>query len=367
MKNKIIFFLPSLNGGGAERVTLNIIKQLSMQDYEIHLVLVKKVGEYLKLIPKYVKIYDLQSSKTLYSIYKFRKLIQIIQPHIIYSTLYRTHIVLYLGLFNIQNKPSTILRIPNSPKLIFEKNEISQGMRFFLKLAFKNATTIIAQTPQMKDEIIKYYPILTQKVKVIINPLDTKHIDISTQSNQNPFNPKYINIVASGRILPQKGFDILIKSFQKVYLENSNYRLHIIGRNYSNYQEKYQLLIDKLNLNNVINFLGFQHNPYIYYKNSDLFVLSSRWEGLPNTILENLYLNKPIVATKCIPFMTTLIKEGRNGFLVDIDNPEMLSKAILNYNALTQLGVLDTVNTIDFNTTLKNEILLHKKAQLNYI
>ena len=93
-------------------------------------------------------------------------------------------------------------------------------------------------------------------------------------------------------------------------------------------------LVKNLNLDRSIFFEGFVENPYSYYKYSDLFVLSSRWEGLPNVVIENLYLEKPIVVTDCIKFLSDLIVDGENGFIVPVNDHLILSEKILNYNNL---------------------------------
>jgi len=328
-KKKILFFLQTLNGGGAERVTVNIIKGLDRDKFEVILLLVNREGVYLDLIPKDVSIYSLDSSKTLFSILKLRKKIKEIKPDIIYSTLYRTHIALYLALIGISHKPKSIMRMPNSPKLVLENRQISSINRFLLEIALKNSDLVLAQTPEMKEEIAHFHKIDKDKIEVLLNPLDKELIDKSIENVSNPFNRDYINIVASGRITHQKGFDILIKAFAKLYDYNSKYRLHIIGADREGKLKEYKKLSLDLGVGEYISFLGFQKNPYRYYYYADIFVLSSRWEGLPNTVLENLYLNKIVVATKCIPYMSELIKEGENGFLAEVEDPKSLYNAIL--------------------------------------
>ena len=350
MKKRIIFFLPTLNGGGAERVSVNIMKQLDREMYDIHLVLVKKVGEYLDLIPEDIKIHTLASSKTMYSIIKLRKLIQKLEADIVYSTLYRSHIALFFSLLGIRNRPSTILRMPNSPKLVIENREISKATIFLLNLALKKATCVIAQTPQMKEEISLYHNINLDRIDVIINPLDTKLIKTSIQNSVSPFDTQYINVVASGRLMHQKGYDILIKAFKEVYDTNLKFRLFIIGGDYSDKKKEYEALVDNLNLESVVNFLGFQKNPYVYYHYCDLFVMASRWEGLPNTILENLYLKKRIVATNCIPFMTKLIDDGVNVFLVEVEKPIGLAKAIISFKSIPERGYINSFKEENIST-----------------
>jgi len=89
----------------------------------------------------------------------------------------------------------------------------------------------------------------------------------------------------------------------------------------------------------------------------DLFVLSSLWEGLPNAVLENIYLKKPIVATKCIPYMNKLIQNGENGFLVDLNSYKQFAEAILNYKKLSmKFQKSETLNDL-------NKIFLNKNHQ----
>jgi glycosyltransferase involved in cell wall biosynthesis len=347
--------MPNLDGGGAERVIVNIIKQLDKDFYEIYLVLVKARGDYIDLIPKHVKIIDLKSKRILYSIFKLRKVIKEINPKILFSSLFDTNILLFLASLGVSKNKNLIMRSPNSPKLVIENNSLSRFKRILLKLAYKKANLIIAQTPEMKEEINKYHNINNDNIEVFLNPLDLEEIDSKIKNITNPFNPNFINIVAVGRLHKQKGFDILIKSFKIVVDINPNFILHIIGKDKGE-EKNLRNLVEKLNLKNNVIFLGFQNNPYKYYFFSDLYVLSSRWEGLPNTVLENLYLGKPIVATRCIPFMDKLIEDKKNGFLVDVEDIDSLSNAILDYKKIEsrrfckQDNINDLLKNIDKDT-----------------
>jgi glycosyltransferase involved in cell wall biosynthesis len=337
-RKKILFFLPLMSGGGAERVTINIIKGLDNRYYETHLVLgTKKFGNSIHLIPKDIYQHDLNSDKSIYSIFKLRKIVKKLNPDFIYSSLNRSHIAINLALTFLKNRPKTIMRIPSSPKLVDKYVKHSRLFSLFLNYALKKSDIIIVQTPEMRDETNIYHHIQRSKIKVLINPLDIDLIENSLEG-ENPFNSLYINVVASGRLSREKGFDILIKAFRGVYLKNNQFRLHIIGPDYNNQKREYEKLIEDLELVDVVHLLGFKKNPYIYYKHSDLFVLSSRWEGLPNAVLENIYLKKPIVATRCIPFMSQLIKDKRSGFLVDVESITQLTDAILRYRVLDSVG-----------------------------
>jgi len=223
-KTKLLFFLPHLSGGGAERVTINILKQINKVEYDIVLIVLSKNGPAYKLLPKNLEVIELNINKTLFSILKLRKVIKEIKPDIIFSSIFRGHIALYFSQLWISNKPKVILRSPNSPKLLLERNELSFLMKILLDLVYKNADKIIAQTPEMKKEIIYYHKINKDKVDVFLNPIDKELINLKITNIDNPFNVEYINVVAAGRLIEQKAFDILITSFKNVIEININFK-----------------------------------------------------------------------------------------------------------------------------------------------
>ena len=326
--------MPTLNGGGAEKVTLTLMKLLDTKRFDIYLVMVEKKGEFLELVPSYVTIIELKRKKTLFSILGLRSVIQTLSPDILYSTLFRTHIASELSLLGLKQKPKRVYRSPTSPKTLMQRKEISSLMKYGIGVAYRHADAILAQTPEMKKEIASYHKVTAEKIIHLLNPLDTQFIDQSIANKENPFNPDDINVVAAGRLCEVKGFDVLLKAFKEVYKKNQHFYLHIIGRD-GGEQRELERISKELSIAHRVKFWGFQPNPYLFFYFSNLYVLSSRREGLPNTVLENRYLQKPIIATACIPFMDRLISDGENGFIVEVDNPKAMGDAILNYKRLT--------------------------------
>lgn len=333
--------MANLMSSGAERVTVNIMKQLDKEKFEIFLVMVSKEGTLLKEIPTYITIMDLNAKKTLFSILKFRKVVKEIQPDVIYSTMTHTTIAQYLALVGMRRKPLRVLRNDTSPKLLKQERSLNLLWEIFLKKAYQSADKILAQTPEMKEEVFKYYGTPNNKIDVFINPIEENEIQEKISNVTNPFDTNHINVVAAGRLTHAKAFDVLLEAFKTVVEKESRFKLYIIGRD-DGEEEKLKTLQKKLKLEKHLFFLGFQSNPYQYYHFSDLFVLSSRREGLPNAVLENLYLKKPIVATKCVPFLSALINDGENGFLTEVENSQALASKILEFNSLTKLGFGET-------------------------
>lgn len=354
-KQKVLFFLPQMTGGGAEKVTINIMRLLDKTLFDVHLVTLSSEGPSMSKIPNDVQVHILHVTKTLFSFFKLRKKIIELNPDIVFSSLLRGHIPIVFISLSLTHKPYIILRSPNSPKLLIENNELSRIMKYLTEFAYTKADKIIAQTPEMRNEIIHYHHINPSKIEVLLNPLDTKDIEIKVADSLNPYESEYINVIAAGRLLRQKGFDILIESFAKVVNRNSLFKLFIIGEDVSGERASFEQQVKDLHMENHIIFLGYQSNPYPYFQHADIYVLSSRWEGLPNTVLECLYLKTPVISTKCIPFLSELIYEGENGYLVDVEDIEGLAEAILKTKEIKGIFTAS-----EKNSNLLNDIFIQK-------
>jgi glycosyltransferase involved in cell wall biosynthesis len=359
IKKKILIFVQNLNGGGAERVLINYLNLFDLKKFEICIAFAYMEGELLKNIPNGVSIVDFRIKKSLKCIFKLRKLIKSYNPDILYSTLARTHVVAYLSNLGLKNRVSLVFRSPNSPKQYMIDDPINYIFRYLLTKAYNKSDLIISQTEEMKTELVKYHFVREDNIKVVTNPIDKSKIISLSINSQNPFDSNNINVVAAGRLIRQKGFDTLITSFVEVVKINPLFHLHIIGKDVDNQLCNLSEMVVHLRLSSFVTFHGFQDNPYKFFKHSDLYVLSSRWEGLPNTVLENLFLNKPIVATRCISFMDELIQNGVNGWLTDVDNIKQLTEAILNYKELNPQ--LTNNSTSDFNINTLFEQVKHNE------
>lgn len=324
---KIIFILPNLNSGGAERVTINYLRQLHFNRYNVALVVFKKTADLLELIPDQVKVVDIGTNSASKSFWPLLRLLRKIKPDIVYTTHSRVATLLMVI------KPFTptfrhIARMQSSPSLEKKYGEYGTFKRWLYATGFKSANVVIAQTKEMADDGSKNFGINPEKINVLPNPLDKVYIDACVQGGASPFPNGEISAVAAGRIRKERGFDILLSSLPKVIEKYSNFRLYILGDDRGALSE-IKVLITKFKLQNHVKFMGFQKNPYVYYANCDLFILSSIWEGFPNAMIENYYLNTPIVATRCVPVVEQLIKEDRNGYLCDVESVECLTEKIL--------------------------------------
>lgn len=323
---KVLFILPLLNSGGAERVAINYIRQINDNEYNIKLVVFKKTDDLLPLMPNNVALIDLKTNSTKFSFMPLMKVIKDFKPNIVFTTHSRiSTLLMFVKLFVPKFKH--IARMQSMPSLEKKNNEYGFLKRTLYSFGFKSADLVIAQTKAMKDDAVDTFNINEKKIEVLPNPLDKFYINQMIKDELSIFSNKDINAVASGRIRFERGFDILLKSVFKIVQEFPNFKLYILGDDRGDLG-KLKKQRDELNLNDHVIFEGFQRNPYKYYKNCDLFVLSSRWEGFPNAMIENYYLNTPIVATKCVPVISELVVDGVNGYKCEIEDSNELYIAI---------------------------------------
>jgi len=318
VKTKVLFVAPSMRGGGTERVILNILKGIDYGKFEIILALVNKEGPYLSEIPKEVNVIDLNAKKTRYAIFKIVYLSYSLKPKIIFSFL--SHLNILVGLFSFCINPMVQLiareSIMLTSSLAFSKNK--SILKQLFSFAYKKFDTIVCQSEEMKLDLADNFNVCSNTV-VIPNPVDIKNIrDKLSENNSIDLFQDKINLISVGRLEHQKGYDFLLQALSKL---DDKYCLTILGK--GSEEDKLKSLANELKIAHKVSFKGYQKNPYHWISKSDIFVMSSRYEGFPNVILEALVCNKPVVSFDCPGIGKTLINDGKNGYLAkcgDLDN-----------------------------------------------
>lgn len=327
MKKKVAIVIPSLRGGGAERVMVNILRNLDQNKFDLRLIVIKKEGPNIDLLPKNLNVVDLNSTRVRYSLIKLIKALNEFKPDIIVSTLGHLNLALIIIKTFLIGSPKIFVREASTPSMSLLN--MNKGRRYIFSFLYKKlypkADLIIAQCEEMKKDLVNTFELNTANIKYIYNPLDLEKIKLDREKG-NPYNNKKINIVAVGRLTYVKGFDILINAFNIVNDKISNTHLTILGD--GELKEELENQVKLLNNKN-ISFVGFTSNPYPYFFYSDTYVLSSRWEGFPNTLLEALACDAKVVAADCKSGPMEILKNGKYGTLVPPGDHVMLAEGIL--------------------------------------
>ena len=327
MKKKVLFFIQE-SIGGAERITILIAKMLDLAKFDVVFAIVpySEVSNSVRdFIPDSYKCVYIDRVSPIKKMWQMFRVIRQQKPDIVFSSVFHlSNKILPFRLFFLRTK--FILRCENY-LFTFKKHQLLQ-----MFVLYRLASSIIAQTKEMGDELVRNLKICQKKIVVLENPIDSETILSKIKDGSNPFpNNGRKHIVASGRFCFQKGFDLLIKAFAELKKKNENVDLYVIGANDGEYVGDFNNvmgLAKKLGIEQDFHCVGYQSNPYVYVKNADCFALSSRWEGLPNVLIESLYLGTPVAAFKCIPIIERIVTDGKNGFLAPKEDWKALAEAM---------------------------------------
>lgn len=329
---KIMFFIPSLEGGGAERVALNLAREAVSNNVEIFVVVSKAGGKLLQDMNKIATIIDLKKSRVNQCVRPLAKAIDFVKPDAVISFMDHCNIVLLLcKIFANYKNFKTIISVHNNLEVNLTKTSRWKGglIKFLVSKLYSRADSIVCVSNGVKFSLSKFLKERTlNKTYVIYNPsLDESIMSKAREGIDLPFVLEDHKLVcAVGRLTKQKGFDLLISAYAALKDHSLSSRLIILGEG----EERENLinLIDKLNLKNEVFLLGFQDNPYKYISKSDLFVFSSRWEGFGVALVEALYLKTNVVSFDCDYGPREILDNGFYGELVPNEDVHSLSIAM---------------------------------------
>lgn len=330
MKIKIMFLIPTLNGGGAERVVCNLISRLNKEIFDISLFLFKKEGVYWDLLPKDINIIYVTSKnkniskikilKFLYSAAKDKDII------ISAMELFPTYCVSLISML-LKKKCIGWVHI-NIDSILNDKAFYIKILHEYIliKIFYNKLDKIIAVSNGAKDNISKYLSSKNKnRIECIYNPIKINDIREKAKEKieerlEKPF------IIGIGRLERQKNFILLIKAYKILLDKGIKHKLIILGQG----SQKEFLIneVKNLKIEKHVKFLGFKENPYKYLNQADVFVQSSIYEGLPTVLIEALALNVPVVATNCPDGAKEILDDGKYGLLVKMNDEEVLAEAI---------------------------------------
>ena len=328
-EERLALFLPGLYGGGAERVVLNLAKGISARGYPVDLVLARAEGSYMSQIPDAVRLIDLKAPRVLGSVPALTKYLRNERPKALLSGLFANVVALWAR--RLSGVPCRLVITEHNTLSSVVKSNNNFRLQLYPKLAewfYPWADTIIAVSSDVANDLTRTAKIPQNLIKVVYNPIVTP--DLQDKSEAQLDHPWFRDgeppvILSVGRLTDQKAFDVLIRAFSLVR-KNRPARLLILGEGKN--RPALESLIKQLGLEQDVSLMGFVQNPYPYMAHAALFVLPSRWEGLPTVLVEAMYLGAPIVATDCPGGSSEILKDGQFGKLVPVDAPLILAEAI---------------------------------------
>ncbi len=332
-KRNLLFFYPSLEIGGLTKNLFSLINSLSQKNYNIIFLTYDNISE----------------NKVGSKLYSFNDKIKVVTPKIKIKTnsRYVKYIFCFFLLFKYLHRNDSLLisfqsnvlailasKITNS-KIVIRCNTAPSKYitnflkKFFFKIIYSQSDKILVTSKDFRIEMKKYFNLNSQ---IHRQSLDLEGIKIKSKKKLNfKFfkNYKGLKIINVGRLTYQKDIITLLKSFLEL-IKTRKARLLLIGNGTE--KENIKLFIKKNKLLKHVRILSFQDNPYKYISLADVKVLSSRFEGNPNILLEIACLKKLIISSDCKVGPSEILQKGKGGILFNVGDSVSLFKILKKLN-----------------------------------
>lgn len=328
---KIGFFLPSCDGGGAERVVITLANGFAARGYDVDLILAASKGPYLVDISASVRVVDLKAGRLIKSLLPLIRYIYRERPSAILSAMDHANLIALMA--------RAIARTPTRI-VVSVHNTISKSMGgggaivrkiilILIPLIYRYADVVCTVSKGASKDFSDFFKIPIDKVQTIYNPFDLKLIE--SRAAEPVAHPWFVEgappvLLAVGRLTKQKNYPVLIKAFD-ILRKKRPLRLLILGEG-----ELRNDLMDEIKkygfTEDDIQIPGFLDNPYAFMARCGVFVMSSSWEGLPTVLIEALACGAPVVSSNCPSGPDEILEGGRWGRLVPVGDSSALAQAI---------------------------------------
>jgi len=328
IKKKIIIFNPSLEDGGVEKNLFLVSNYLNSMNFCVEILTCNndksnKFEKGIKFIGSKNIFWQKRSRKIKYlvclTILFFNLLFRSDKP-LVFAFQANIYAVLVSKMLNIK-----VITRSNSAPSGWSKNFIKNNI---YKYIIKLADDVMVNSLDFKKSFKKKFNI---NVKCIYNPFDKNFIKKNLKSNKvkiSFFKKNYLNVISIGRLTDQKDHITALKAI-KTLETNFKIKMIIMGKGVNKRLLEKYIKINKLK--NRVKLIGYRNNPYPYLKSSNIVLLSSKYEGLPNILLEAQYLKKYIISTDCPTGPNEILLNGRAGDLVKIGDYNKIAYLIKNY------------------------------------
>jgi glycosyltransferase involved in cell wall biosynthesis len=323
---KLFVLRPTLGQGGADRVTLTLLKELDRRQFAPSLVLMRNEGEYLVDIPTDVEAYFLDARSSWTAWLSLARLLRKHKPHILFSTSSGFNLVAVIAFTLAAQHGRLVLSERNV--LFHGKITLKRRIAVFLKrLLYQRAHSITAVSQGVKDDLVARMHLQPETVSVVYNPIVTKDIQkLAAQEVDHVWFTGDIPVILGvGRLVPEKNFEMLIRAFAKV---RQTREVHLVILGEGALRQDLSMLVQRLGVENDVWFAGFDKNPFKYMSKCALFVLSSNFEGLPGVLIQAMACGSAVISTDCPSGPSEIIEQGTTGFLIPVGDENELAKKI---------------------------------------
>ncbi len=326
----LAFHFFGLAQGGVERMMIELAPEFLARGYAVDFVLVKAVGELRPLVPAGVRIVDLDAKRTLGSILPLARYFRREQPAAMFASLGPQNIAAIVARRIARSRSwlgvmqHNALSIQARAGISAQQSLVPLMYRIFLP----HADRVIAVSRGVADDLATATGYPRDSICVLYNAACPDDADEKAALRpEHPLLSAGVPLVLGvGRLVPQKGWDVAIRAFAQVVKQRPA-QLAIAGVGPD--EAALSRLIAELGLADHVHLLGFQAQPLGWMAAADLVLMSSRYEGFGNVLVEALAVGTPVVSTDCNFGPAEILEDGKWGRLAPVDDVDALARAIL--------------------------------------
>lgn len=337
MLHKVMFFLPTLGGGGAERTVIQLANSFVEQGLNIDLAVCNIHGVKGKLLPEVhprIRLVNLDCGRVSNAIMPLKQQLQAEQYDCVVATQTHTNIICALAKKLAKVPTKLIFREVSTPSKNIKSTGLAKWvLQSLVRLTYPMAQQVVCVSKGVEQDFREYYSYKNNNLTTIYNPvIDARYFEKLTAPVEHRFFTSNVDqtqnkvILAVGRLTEAKNFAFLIRSFAKVHAQHPDTRLIILGE--GELRAELEALVRELKLTEVVDLAGFDANPYAYFKYAELFVLSSNWEGLPGVLIQALASKIKVVSTDCPSGPMEILANAKYGLLVPCNDIAAMASAI---------------------------------------
>ncbi len=310
---------------------LKLAAGIASRGYPVDLVLARAEGPFMAEVPDLIRLVDLKARRVVTSLPALTRYLRQEKPFALLALLHANMVAVWAS--RLGRVPMRLF-VSERNTLSTESQQFSSDLRLkvmpvLARLFYPWADCVIAVSGGVASDLRQITNLPPERIKVIYNPIITPEFQLKANMPlEHPwFKPGEPPVILSvGRLSVQKGFDILIRAFDRVR-QHRQARLIIIGE--GEQRPALEALVSQLRMSSAVEMPGFIPNPYPYMVKAAVFVLSSRWEGLPGVLIEALYCSPRLISTDCPSGAREILANGKYGRLVPVDDVEQMESALL--------------------------------------
>lgn len=326
----ISLYLPSLRGGGAERSMLTLANAFAEKGLKVDVVLAKAEGPFLDLVAPGVCVVDLDASRVATSLPALIRYLREKRPPAMLSAMHYANVIALCARI-VANVPTRLVVSERNTLTPVSHSTALKRMRlmpWLMRLLYPRADAIVAVSAGVAADLSSAIGLPRERISVIYNPVVSRQL---LSRSREPVVNAWVNseqspiVLAAGRLSAQKDYPTLINAFARIRRERP-VRLVILGEGEERASLERQ--VQSMGLGAHVLLPGFVDNPFSWMRQAAVFVLSSRWEGLPGVLIQAMACGAPVVSTDCPSGPREILADGEWGRLVPVGDDSALAEAI---------------------------------------